>query len=422
MSPVRPSLRSRASTRGHGRDSLLGAGSNLAVYALSLLTGPLLARALGPAGRGDLAAVLTPTQLWVWLTAFGIPGATAYYATTRDRRELINSAWLVTLVVNVPLAVAVWVLAPHYLHGHDPVTVSWLRAIVSVGVFALPAFSALNHLNGSGRSVPFHVLRQLAPLGYALGVLVLAAAGALTLRSALAVSFATTVAGYGASLLVGRGLPSRRFQRATTAAQLRFGSRLAIGMSASLAVGRLDQLVMVRLVASAELGFYAVAATAASAGGALSQGLALALFPRIRQATSGRQRRRETRRAVRWVLIGSVSMAAAIALSAPFVVPALFGDGFRTAVPALWILLPGQVASDLTTVAGTALQARGEPGLATRAQLLAAALTIVAIVPAVHRFGIGGAAAVTSTSQFAALAYLWARGFRGRSWNDAAAL
>ena len=393
------------SARRHRRDSALTAGTNLAVYALSLLTGPLLGRSLGPAGRGDLASVLTPTQLWAWATTYGLPGATAYLAPERDRGELITSAWLVATVVNVPLVALVWFLVPAYLAGHDPITVGWFRLILVGSLLSLPCYSTLNHLNGVGRNAAFNALRHLPTIGNAVAVLVLRLSGRLSLASALRATLITNVVGCAAAILFGRGWP-RRFRLSTLRAQWRFGSRLAIGQLASLAVGRLDQLLMVRLVSSAQLGRYAVAATAAGAGGALAQGLAFALFPRVRHAETARLRRREVRRASRWVLVGSGAMALAIGAIAPYLLPALFGAGFRDAVPALWLLLPGQVANDRATVLAAGLQASGRPGVATRGQLLATMCTAAGIVPAVARWGIQGAAVVTSLSQLAGLIYV----------------
>src|SRR5207248_1354771 len=52
--------------------------SNLAIPASAVLTGPILARSLGPAGRGTLAAVLTPIALSTYVLNFGVPEALTY--------------------------------------------------------------------------------------------------------------------------------------------------------------------------------------------------------------------------------------------------------------------------------------------------------------------------------------------------------
>src|SRR5215207_4540866 len=45
---------------------------NLVANGLALVSGPLLARALGPAGRGDLAAILVPAALLPTLADLGL--------------------------------------------------------------------------------------------------------------------------------------------------------------------------------------------------------------------------------------------------------------------------------------------------------------------------------------------------------------
>lgn len=400
-------------TRRHQRDSILAAGSNLLVFALSLLTGPLLGRGLGPVGRGELAAVLAPTQLWSWATTLGLPASTSYLAPLRPREELLATAWIATALINLPLVGLLWFFIPPYLSGHNPHNVVWFRALLLVGLFALPAFSTLSHLNSSGKTVEFTLLRHLPAVSYALVVIVLGVLGALTVQAVLIAAAVTLAMGHGVALVVGRGrLHGRRFRWRTAKAQFRYGIRLAPGQWANLAVGRLDQLAMVRLVSAAELGRYAVAATAANVTGALGQGVAIALFPRVRQASSNRERRRAIRRARRWVFAGSSTIALLLGLSGTWLLPALFGPGFASSVDALWLLLPGQVAYDVAVVLGTGLQAQGRPGTYTGGLLLATAITVIGVVPAVNAFGIRGAAGLTSVSQLVALAYL-AKASRG---------
>ncbi len=90
MSDTLPSSETTPAARSGVRDRLrfdvlITSGAGLAVYALALITGPLLARTLGPAGRGDLAAVIVPTQVLGFILLFGLPHAAAYYATKGTR-------------------------------------------------------------------------------------------------------------------------------------------------------------------------------------------------------------------------------------------------------------------------------------------------------------------------------------------------
>lgn len=404
-----PLARVRALVSGedrHKRDALLGSGSSLLVYGLSVLTGPLLGRALGPSGRGDLAAVLVPTQLFAWLATFGLPAATAYYARSHSRRELNMSAWLFTLMVGLPAVIIAWPFVPRFLSSHDPVTVGWFRAFLVSGLLILPQYSCLDYLNGRGRSLRFNALRHFSQVANFICVVALALFGHLTLRSALQAALFSNVAGALVAFSWAWGWPTGGFRYATLKAQFGYGWRVALGQVAQMVVGRLDQFVMVGLVDSTALGLYAVAVTAAGVSGAIGSGMALAVFPHIRGADDAAQRRQTLARGLRWIGAASLGLAGVTALSASWVIPWLFGEGFRGSLAPLWVLLPGQVCYDLANIISVSLQAEGRPGASSRGLTLAAVVTAVAIGPAVGRYGIVGAAAVTSCSQAAFLAYV----------------
>ena len=382
------------------------AGSSFFVYGLSILTGPLLARSLGPSGRGDLAAVVVPTQLFAWLLTFGLPAATAYYAHSHQRRALNMTAWLTSVLVGLPLVAIAWPLVPRFLHEHDPATVGWFRWFLLSGLLILPQYACLDYLNGRGMNLRFNALRNVSLLSYSLSIFVLAIAGQLSLVSALKAAFFCNVAGAVVAFTFARGWPTGGFERSTAKLQASYGMRVAVGQLAQVVVGRLDQFVMVGLVASDQLGLYAVAVTAAGVSGAVGSGLALSLFPHVRNAPSTEARRAALGRALRWMGLISVSLAAAAAVSANWILPLLFGEGFRGALAPLWVLLPGQICYDLANVVSVGLQADGRPGASSRGLSLAAVLTVVGVAVAVSPWGIVGAAAVTTFSQAAYLAYV----------------
>src|SRR5215217_4054746 len=59
-------------------------GANALITVLALVTSPLLARTLGPDGRGELAAIFTVPSLAPWISDLGL---SAYLARERARSE-----------------------------------------------------------------------------------------------------------------------------------------------------------------------------------------------------------------------------------------------------------------------------------------------------------------------------------------------
>src|SRR3954468_11341680 len=56
--------------------------ANVALPISAFATSPILARALGPHGRGEMAAVLAPITLAVLVLNFGVPESLIYHVAT----------------------------------------------------------------------------------------------------------------------------------------------------------------------------------------------------------------------------------------------------------------------------------------------------------------------------------------------------
>jgi O-antigen/teichoic acid export membrane protein len=122
-----------------------------------------------------------------------------------------------------------------------------------------------------------------------------------------------------------------------------------------------------------------------------------------------------TQRMQRLAVLGSAGLATAIlaplAAVAYWLVPLVFGAGYRGAVPLLWILSPGAVFLACAQVTVDLLRGRNRPILAARAQVLAAVFTIVLLFALLPVVGVAGAAIASTVAYGVALGamlrYLW---------------
>jgi O-antigen/teichoic acid export membrane protein len=81
------------------------------------------------------------------------------------------------------------------------------------------------------------------------------------------------------------------------------------------------------------------------------------------------------------------------------VIPPLL-PGFREAIPAIWILLPGTVVASIFKVLASDLNGRGQPFKTVFPAVAALAFSLLGCWWAIPRFGMTGAATVTSLSYF----------------------
>jgi O-antigen/teichoic acid export membrane protein len=390
------------------RNMVITAAVGMATFGMSAVTGPLLAHALGAAGKGDLAAVTVPSEVFGYLLAMGWPVASLYYAKHHSERSLVMSTWVFSLVVGGLAVLATWWLVPLFLHGHAHQTILWLRLSLLVMITFVPVRTSVDLQRARTTMIRFNVLLSMQLTLNAIALVVLAVLGHLDLTTALGASVGTEALWHVIVILSCRAWPRRGFRRVLFRLQLSYSTKLMFSTLSSMVVARLDQFLLVGIVSSRDLGLYSVAVTAASISSPAALGISQALFPRIHAIDDPIESWRLTRQALYITLASSILLAGTVAALASTVFPILFGPGFHGALVPLWILLPGQVAFDLANTLSQKLMADGQPGVVSRAWVAAAAVTAVGLALTVGPYGIVGAAAVTSVSEITYLAYqLW---------------
>lgn len=363
---------------------------NVAIAALGLLTGPLQARALGPEGRGDLAAVMVPLTLAPVLLMFGLGAFAAREAARGGRRgTIIGSTGASLLAVGLLAAVAAPAVSDALARGRPDV-----ERMLLLGLILTP-FALLGILLGAiagGMEEWGRVMqaRLIAGGGSAASIVVLYIADRLTVESAVLTSLTFGLLSLVPTVVAFRGAGRIRMDLALTGAAWSYGLRVWPGSLAALANVRLDQLLMVALVSSRDLGIYVVAVTFASIPSFLTSAVGPVIFTRMANGRPDALAR--AHRVV--VLVGLVSLIV-LGGSSPFIVGALFGSEFREGALSATILLAAGIPQASAVVLGSALAGAGYPGRSTVGELATVSVTIAGLVVLLPVFGIVAAAVVS---------------------------
>ena len=193
----------------------------------NLVSGVVIARALGPSGRGITVALATVIQLAGFLFALGVAQSLSYYIARRpqDGPRLLTT-WTLMLVPLTAVAIALTeLLLPTIFAVDGEEAVSLGRWFVFA--IALVVGLELNYglLLGIQDFFVYNALRLAQPLLTMIGLVVLWWRDALTVESALVVA----IAGSGIALAIGLGravarigvgrpaLPARACPRSGTA-------------------------------------------------------------------------------------------------------------------------------------------------------------------------------------------------------------
>jgi O-antigen/teichoic acid export membrane protein len=360
----------------------------------------IVARGLGPAGRGTVAFITVTALVVAHVAGLGVGEATTVLAAREPPKRPALLANALVFFLGSSLVAATVAFASLLLSGVGPAGVDTPELVIlGCGIVACAVGEAgYSFLLGMERLRLLAYITGCLSWVYALVVFVLWAGPGLTVAGAALAWTATealrtlilvSVSGRRSAL----GQPSRRL----LVAEIGFGLRLWIGSLARFLNFRTDQILMGFLASEAALGFYAVAVNASEILLYLPSSAATALLPLIARTDPGR-RGSETLRAFRSVAFVSAIGAVAAALVGPLLLPAIFGDPFdESVVPFLW-LLPGTLGFAASSVFSNALVGSSSPGLSSLGPIVSLVVGFALDLVLIPRYDATGAAAAGSAA------------------------
>jgi len=388
-----------------------------AIQVIQAVIGVLLARILGPGGRGELAAIILWPTLLTTIGSLGLAQSATYHAARAKRIGTLVGSTLAVIVVDsliligIGLAVIPVVLGSH---GDEVVRNGQLYLLLFVPL-NLVAVTMMSILNGRHRFVWFQSLRLLMFVTTIGGLAALAIADEMTLRSA-ALAYA---AGIGVAALLGLGAVLATMHdrlgadRQTVRALLGFGVKSQLSQSMWTLNERADQLVISVFFSAASLGLYVVAVTMTSLTTLIGFSVALVALPVLARMRDGEERRRTARAIAGATLIGSFVVTLPVFVAEPWLIRLLFGEDFSGATDVGRILLVAAMVFGLNRVLEAMLQAVGRPLESSIGEGIALAVTAAGLAALLPLFGIIGAGVTSLVAYSTSAIFLARRAARG---------
>jgi O-antigen/teichoic acid export membrane protein len=384
------------------RAATLLAGANAVAILSGFVTAPLVARALGPEGRGLVAAILVPLSLITQLSQFSL-GDYAGQKVARGIKVATAFASLVPLSVGCGLVGwLVLVLLSGTLAGSHHAVVQFL--VIGGALLPLSVIGGLLAGLATGRQLwgLVSLWQACVPLLYTVPVVVLAIVGALSVKTVVIATLGSSIAGL--LFFAPAGLRKRdgwRVDLSVTREAISYGARALPGVASVMGNGRLDQILMLSLAGSRQLGLYAVAVTFAGTATFLISSIAIAIYPSV---AAGEHEL--IPRACRLSLGTTIICASGGALIAYPMFRLLFGRAFEDAIGMTLILLVAQLPAAGSTVIGYGLRSMGHPGRVSIADSAALVITVPALFVLLPVLGGVGAALVSLCAYTATFALL----------------
>ncbi|MDP8909944.1 MAG: oligosaccharide flippase family protein [Chloroflexota bacterium] len=318
------------------------------LVVMSVLQSVIVARALGPEGRGTLAAVIGFAGVLVALGGLGFSSANPYFLLNRPeshRAIVSNSLWIGGIGGLVLAAGGL------LLYEIDSGVLPGLSSTeVVVALIAVPAMLCALFLQsvllGQFRTRLYNALAAivaaLPPLALAVAYLVLG----LDVLSTLIVTTAAQYVGLLAYAAVTMRRRPSRFDASLAREMLRYGVRVYAATTLAFLVIRVDVLLVNGYLGATASGLYTTAVAIADLLYLLPIAVGFSLFPRIAD-TKDTELTLRVIRAFGPIMLG-LSLAS-VALAAP-AITLLYGPDFSDAAHLYYWLAPGAFALGMSTV------------------------------------------------------------------------
>jgi O-antigen/teichoic acid export membrane protein len=369
---------------------------NIILALLGLASGGLAAHLLGVAGRGELAAIQLWPTFFASFSMLGLSDAIVYFTakeTLRAGRYLVSAMGL-TLILSLPFMGLGYVLIPIFLTAQTPEVVAasriYLLLIPLYSIIGLP----LQALRGRNDMLAWNWIRLAQPIGW---VCILIVMGLREQNSAQEAAFAYIwllgVLFLPIVIIISRRLPGPyRFDRSLWPPMLRFGLPSVAASFPVILNLRLDQFLMAGILSPQVLGLYVVAVAWAGAVSPLLSAIDIIVFPRVASQSDPKERNRVLIQGVHLAVLVGAALIVVLVTITPFVLPMIFGENFKQAVPSSIILIVAGVITSINGVLENGARGLGKPSVVLASESVGLIATLIALAFLLGPFGIVGAA------------------------------
>lgn len=386
------------------RSTIITFGARVLSLIIAAINAIILARVLGPEGKGVLSVLATTGALLSLIGNLGLGVSNVYFVgqgkysiNVLFTNSIVGGFGLGVLVVGVAHAV-LW-YTPSLFRGIGP----GLFALFSVSIpFSLAAGYLANLILGLQRVTAFNALNLLPNLFLLMGYISLLRM-APNIITAVALSAVASIIGficwiaYLVSIEGWRAIKPN-FKLTAIFDSIGFGFKGQAGNILQFLNYRLDALIVNAFSGPGAVGLYSTAVTLAEVTWQVSGAIATVLFPKISSSNDAAENIKLASLSSRLSIMVAIIEVVILAFATPWLIRTLFGDNFAGAIPALEFLLPGILVFSITNVLASFIAGSGKPEYNTIVAGIAAIVTLSLDFVLIPRWGIIGAAVASTLS------------------------
>jgi O-antigen/teichoic acid export membrane protein len=391
------------------KNSTITFSSQILIFALGFVASIILARVLGPGGKGIYALIVLVPALMLKLGSLGIEAANVYFTGSKQygikdivSNSLFCSILLSSILISLFFGVFHLDIFKNFL-GSNQINPFYLWLVVLTVPFSLLSGFLISIFLGKENIIIYNkinifqaifqliaitvfvvILKQGvfgAVISYVLGIIGLALVVILFITKFTKITFS--------------------FNRKLLKDSTKYGLKAYFGNLTQFLNYRLDMLLVAAFLTPASVGFYSVAVGIAERLWMLPGAIATVLFPRI-SSLKDTEANSLTPRIARHTFLIIFIFSLILALIAKPLIKILFGSVFLPSVMPLIILLPGIIALGGCKILTADLAGRGKPQFGTYAAFASLVVNIPLNLWLIPKWGISGAAFASSIAYITA--------------------
>ncbi|MFQ5585214.1 MAG: flippase [Thermodesulfobacteriota bacterium] len=368
--------------------------TKILLIGIGLVTTVIVARILGPDGRGLYAVAAAIGAIGVQFGNLGLHASNTYYVS-KDRNLLpilVGNTLMISFVfggLGAAMGWAIFTLFPHLVPVHRLLLVLAL-AWVPFGL----AYMLLQNLLLGIQEVRAYNKIELITRILGVGLIGLAILfGAVTVETIFTMVLLAMIVSFVWALwrirehLEGRPLPSLSLFKDN----ISYGFKAYLAALFSFLVLRVDMLMVQYLLDSEQTGYYSIAVAMADLVFMLPVAIGTILFPKLSAMSDMQVKWKSTKKVI--TVVGGIMVVSAVIVGfiAEPVVRMLFGKAFIPAVPAFIWLMPGIVMLSVNVVYMIYFASIGMPWITVYSPCMALLLNVLINLELIPLFGIVGA-------------------------------
>jgi len=375
-------------------------GSNVFAVAVTLLSGILIARYLGPAGKGTFTALTVVPVIAASFAAMGIRRTAVYFTGSKQ----YDNAAVASAVIHILILTSILAMA---LTG---ITFFWIDnpaftlRLITLTVLIIPFRLATIYIGGiylGQEKYRFaNLMKWLVPLVNLLLLVVFLVLLQMQINGAV---LALLLSGVFVSIVAIRRVYkdfsiSRKWDFALIKKMVRLGIIYAASLLILKLIYRIDILLLEQLAGAREVGFYSTAVNVAEQLWQIPLAVGIVIMSATANSAHPEKMKQKISALFRLSLLAGLAGGLVLFFITPWLIPFLYGKAFAPAVSLLQALLPGIILFIAFRILNSHFNGIGKPVYAVYAVAPALLLNIVLNFLWIPSYGAFGAAMATNAS------------------------